>query len=98
ESLLFSFVNDGKHAIVGRDKILVLSADQQWAPLGSHARIHDHYMDGLWRKVGIRRANRKCAIEQVERGDVVRDVHYGDIRIDLQDDALQRSDEMVVGS
>ena len=55
-------------------------------------------MDCFWWKVRISRANRQRRVEQVKRREVVRDVHDGDIGINFQYYALQRSDQMVVGA
>jgi len=55
-------------------------------------------MDSFRRKVGICRANRQRSVEKIKRRDVVRDVHDSYIGIDLQDYALQRSDQMVTGA
>jgi len=97
ETFLLALINDRQHAVVRRYEILILSADQQWPPLGSYTWIDNHDVDGFRRKIGIRGANRQRAIEQIKRRDVVRDVHNGYVGIDLQDYALQRSHQMVAG-
>ena len=94
--LLLAFINHRQHAVIGRDKILVLRADEQRPPFRSHAGIHNHHVDRFRRKVGIRRANRQRAVEQIEGRDVVRDVHDGHVGIDLEDDAFERANQMVV--
>src|SRR5260370_2020898 len=98
EALLLPLVNDRQYAVVRSDKILILCADQQRPALGSHARVDSHDVDCCWRKVGVGGGNRQRTVEQVERRDIVRDVHDGYIGIDLQDYAFQRSDKMVVRS
>src|SRR5258708_40338296 len=90
ESFALALINDRQHAVVARNKILILRADQQRPPLGSHARIYNYDVDSFWRKVGIRRANRQRPVEQVERRDVVRAVHEGYVGLDRQDYALPR--------
>src|SRR5882762_9738556 len=96
--VFLTFINDRQHAVVRRYKILILGADKKRTTLRSHTGIHNHDVDGLRRKVGIRRANRQGSVEQIKRRDVVRDVHDGYVGIDLEDYALQRSDQMVVGA
>src|SRR5882762_8650272 len=96
--VFLTFINDRQHAVVRRYKILILGADKKRTTLRSHTGIHNHDVDGLRRKVGIRRANRQGSVEQIKRRDVVRDVHDGYVGIDLPDYALQRSDQMVVGA
>src|SRR2546429_325924 len=98
QTIFLTFINDRQHAVVRRYKILILSADQQRTTLRSYTGIHNHDVDRLRRKVGIRRANRQGPVEQIKSRDVVRHVHDGYIGIDLQDYALQRSDQMVVGA
>src|SRR5207248_7897625 len=61
-----------------------------------HAGIEHVDVNGLRRKIGVRRADGQRAVEQIKGRDVVRDVHDGRIRIDLQNDALQRANQVVV--
>src|ERR1700730_1648499 len=98
KTVFLTFINDRQHAIVRRNKILILSTDEQRAALGSHTGIHNHDVDCLRGKVGIGRANRQSSVEQIKRRDVVRDVHDSYIGINLQNYALKRSDQMVVGA
>src|SRR5260370_3046854 len=97
QTVFFAFINDGQHTVVRRDKILMLGAGQQRPALGADARIYNHHMDCFRRKVRICGPNRQRGVKQIKWRDVVRDVYDGYVRIDLQDYALQRSDQMVVG-
>src|ERR1700730_9039958 len=98
KTVFLAFINDRQHAVVRRYEILILGTDEQRTAFGSHTGIHNHDVDRLRGKVGIGRANRQGSVEQIKRRDVVRDVHDGYVGIDLQNYALQRSDQMVVGS
>src|SRR5204863_5625161 len=93
-----AFIKNGQHAVVGCDEILILRADQQGTALRPHARVDYDYVDCFRRKVKISGADRQRRVKQVEWRNVVRDIHDGDIGIDFQDYALQRSDQMVVGA
>jgi hypothetical protein len=48
------------------------------------------------RKICVGRANGKRAIQQVIRRDVMSDIDDGSVGIDLENDTLQRADQMVV--
>ena len=73
-----------------------MSAQQAFS--AADAGVNNHDVNGLRREIRIRRTDGQRAIEQIERGDVVGDVHDRRIRIDFQNDALQRADQMVVGA
>src|SRR5579859_698166 len=96
QAFRLALVNHREHAIVRRHKILIRRANQQRPPLGAYAGVHHYHVDRLRREIRIRRPNRQRTIEQIKRRDVVRDVHNRHIRIDLQDYALQRADQVIV--
>src|ERR1700731_1333189 len=98
KTVFLAFINDRQHAVVRRYEILILGADQQRTAFGSHTGVQNHDVDGLRRKVGIRRANRQGSVEQIKRRDVVGHVHDGYVGIDLQNYALLASDQIFIDS
>ena len=88
DDVWFALVNEREHAVIGRNEIVILPADEQRAALRSHAGVDDHHVNCLWRKVRISRANGQRAIEQIEGRHVMRYVDEGHFRIDLENDAL----------
>ena len=93
-----ALVNQRKHAIVRRDEILIVRAHQQRSPRSADSRIDHHNVNRAIRKIRIRSSDRQRAIEQIKRRHVMRDVDDRDIRINFEDHALQRADQMVVRS
>src|ERR1700721_496483 len=77
---------------------MILSSDEQWPPFRTHARINNHHMDRLRRKVRVSRADGQRAVEQIEGRHVMRDVHDGRVGIYPENDALYGSDEMGLGA
>src|ERR1700674_949666 len=47
----FAPVDQGKHTIVGRHKVVSSRGQKDWAPCRTHARIYDHDMDRAVGKV-----------------------------------------------
>src|ERR1700694_5575014 len=70
QTFLLALINHRQHAVVGRDKILILGADKQRAAFGSHTGIYNHDVDCFRRKVGIRRANRQGSVASIKSNAV----------------------------
>src|SRR5262249_5962226 len=92
------FVNERKHSVVGRNKILGFAGNKQRSTSGAYARVNDNDVDRAGRKVRIGRANSERAVEQVVGCNVVRDVNDVGFRIDFQDDALECANEVIVSA
>jgi len=93
--ILLLLEDHGEDAVVRGHEKLGFTAHEQRSPLGSHAGVHDHDVDGLRREITVGRGDRQRAIENIIRRDAVRDVHNGRVRIDRQNDALKRPDQVV---
>src|ERR1700686_5724310 len=93
---LFARVDQRKHTIVGRDKMMFVTRSQNRPPRRADARIHNHYMHGPGREVRIRLRNGKRAIKHVECLYGVADID--DLRLgpNVENDSLHSAYTMVV--
>ncbi len=85
---VFFFINAREHAVIRREKILILPAHQQGPALRAYPRIDNNDVNCARREIGIRRSNRQRTLEQIEWGNVVGNINDLRVGIDLQDRAL----------
>src|SRR5439155_24723830 len=95
DDIVFTLKNHRKNAVVRSDEILILRADEKRPTLSADAGINNNDVNGLRWKVRVSGADGESAVEEIVCGDVVRNVDDGHIRINFEDDALHRADDMI---
>ena len=89
-------VDQRKHAVVRRHKIVSSSGQKNRPPRCAYARIDDYEVDRPIGEIRVRLGDSQGAVENIERLYRMADVHDFSFRSNIQNDALDSPDEMIV--
>ena len=91
----FAVEDRRKNTVIRRNEKLLFAAHQQRAALSSHAGIDNDDVNRARRKIAICVGYGKRPVEDIERRDVMVDVHDSRGGVDRQDYALHGPDEVI---
>src|SRR4030081_1611835 len=89
-------INQGKHAIVWRYKMMAVARRNDRPPCSTHARVDHNHVYGPGREVGIGLRDAEPSIEHIKGLNRVADIDDRGIGRNIEDDALHGANEVIV--
>ena len=91
-------VDSGEHAIIGRDKIVLVAGNENGTARCADAGIDHDEVDGFRREIRIGLSDGDGAVKNIVSEDVMGDVDDVDFGIDAENHALHYADQVIAGA